>query len=235
MPLAKRRSPEVAPVPVSAPPSSSQMKARPEPLCSPKARIAPVPAVWSRGPSSGVRTVEHGGILAQRAVGIDQRALRQFLAAAACHQHLAFGDDRGRKIQHDRVLPRARNADAIGRGREPLLDAAERRNQQRAGGIDEMHGHQAFGRGHLRPVADAADMPGVAQRDCGKSRLLALLDAGLHRKRRHRLTIAELAVDHGERWRIDDDLARSGWERRCPSSSSGHRRARGSRRGCHGR
>ena len=40
-----------APVPVKAPPSSSQMKARPEPLCSPKARIAPVPLVWSRGPS----------------------------------------------------------------------------------------------------------------------------------------------------------------------------------------
>ena len=51
MPLAKRRPPEVAPVPVSAPPSSSQMKASPEPLCSPKARMAPVPAVWSRGPS----------------------------------------------------------------------------------------------------------------------------------------------------------------------------------------
>ena len=45
MPLAKRRGDEVAPLPVSAPPSSSQMKARPEPLCSPNARIAPVPWV----------------------------------------------------------------------------------------------------------------------------------------------------------------------------------------------
>ena len=35
----------VAPVPVSAPPSSSQTNAKPEPLCSPKARIAPVPLV----------------------------------------------------------------------------------------------------------------------------------------------------------------------------------------------
>ena len=39
-------------MPVNAPPSNSQMKASPEPLCSPKARIAPVPLVWSRGPSA---------------------------------------------------------------------------------------------------------------------------------------------------------------------------------------
>ena len=34
-------------VPVSEPPISSQMSARPEPLCSPKARIAPAPRLWS--------------------------------------------------------------------------------------------------------------------------------------------------------------------------------------------
>ena len=157
-------------------------------------------------PVRGVGTIEHGRLLAQRAVGIDQRAGRQFLAAAACHQHLAFGDDRGGEIEHDRVLPLARNADAIGRGREPLLDAAERRHQQRAGGVDEVNRDQPFGGGHFGPVADAADMPGVAQRDGRQPRLLALLDAGPHRERRHGLAIAELAIDHGERRRIDDDL-----------------------------
>ena len=116
-------------------------------------------------PVRGVGTIEHRRLLAQRAVGIDQCAGRQFLAAAACHQHLAFGDDRGREIEHDRVLPLARNADAIRRGRKPLLDAAERRHQQRAGGIDEVDRHQPFGSGHFRPVADAADMPGIAQCD----------------------------------------------------------------------
>ena len=35
----------VAPLPLSAPPSSSQISARPEPLCSPKARIAPSPVL----------------------------------------------------------------------------------------------------------------------------------------------------------------------------------------------
>ncbi len=37
-----------APVPVSEPPSSSHISARPDPLCSPKARIAPAPCAWSR-------------------------------------------------------------------------------------------------------------------------------------------------------------------------------------------
>ena len=181
------------------------MKASPEPLCSPNARIAPCP--WcGRAARPAVRSVQHGRVFAQRAVGIDQRALWQFLAAAACDQHLAFGDDRGREIEHDRILPLTRNADAIRRGRQPLLDAAIGRHQQRAGGVDEMHRHQAFGGGHLRPVADAADMAGVAQRDRGKARLLAFLDADPHRLRRHRLAVAELAVDHRERRRIDHDL-----------------------------
>ena len=182
------------------------MNASPEPLCSPKARIAPVPLVWSRGPSARVRSVQHRRIFAQRAVEIDQRALRQFLAAAARHQHLAFGDDRGGEIEHDRILPLARNADAIGRGRQPLLDAAIRRHQQRARGIDEVDRYQPFGCRHLRPVADAADMAGIAQRDGGKARLLAFLDADPDRLRRHGLPVAELAIDHRQRRRIDDEF-----------------------------
>ena len=153
-----------------------------------------------------MRSVQHSRILAQHAVGIDQRALGQFLAAAACDQHLALGDDRGCKIEHDRILPNAGNADAIGRGRQPLLDAAIGRDQKRARSVDEMHRHQPFGGGHLRPVADAADMAGVAQRDRGKARLLAFVDADPHCLRRHGLPVAELAVDHRERRRIDHDF-----------------------------
>src|SRR5258707_11699167 len=121
MPLAKRRFGPVAPVPVSAPPSNSQMNARPEPLCSPKARIALALAVVAR-PFRGMRSVQHLGVFAQGGIEIDQRALRQFLAAAACDQHLAFGDDRSRKIQYDRPLPLAWNADAIRCRRHPPLD-----------------------------------------------------------------------------------------------------------------
>ena len=211
------------------------MKARPEPLCSPKARIAPVPLVWSRGPSLACGPYSTAGSSLKRAVVIDQRALRQFLAAAACHQHLAFGHDRGGKIQHDRILPLTRNADAIGRGRQPLLDAAKGRDQQRTRGIDEMDRHQPFGGRHFGPVADAADMPGVAQRHRGQARRLAFLDADPDRLRRDRLPVAELAVDHRQRGRVDQRLRRSGRERPSPSSSIGYRPAPGSRRGCHAR
>ena len=186
-------------------------------------------------PVRRVGTIEHGRLLAQRAVGIDQRARRQLLAAAACHQHLAFGDDRGGEIEHDRVLPLARNADAIGRGREPLLHAAERRHQQRARGVDEMHRHQPFGGGHFGPVADAADMAGIAQRDrriappsctsrCRSAPRTASRSGHSRTCRRPRRATAYRRRSRG-----------SGWERRCPSSSSGCRPAPGSRRGCHGR
>src|SRR4030088_1028414 len=121
MPLANRRSGAVAPVPVSAPPSNSQMKARPEPLCSPKARIAPVPLVWSRAPSALYGPYSTAG---------------SSLSVPSAAANAPFGDDRGGEIEHNRILPLPRNADAIRRGRQPLLDAPIRRDQQRAGGVD---------------------------------------------------------------------------------------------------
>ena len=55
MPLAMRprafTGPEVPPA-VRHPASISHMKARPEPLCSPKARIAPLPLAGLRGPTA---------------------------------------------------------------------------------------------------------------------------------------------------------------------------------------
>ena len=86
-----------------------------------------------------VRSVQHCRVFAQGALEIDQRTFRQFLAASARDQHLAFGDNRGREIQHDRPLPLARNADAIGRRRQPTLDAAIWRYQHRARGVDEVN------------------------------------------------------------------------------------------------
>ena len=101
MPLENLRSGSVAPLPVSDPPRSSQSSARPEPLCSPKARIAPAPRVWSRGPSDGQRPIDQRGIAGERAVGTDQGVGRQRLAAVACDIDLAFGDQRGCEIEHD--------------------------------------------------------------------------------------------------------------------------------------
>jgi len=49
-------------------------------------------------------------------------------------------------------------------------------------------------------------MSGIAQRDRRKPRRLAFLDADPDRLRRHGLAIAEFAVDHRKRWRIDHDV-----------------------------
>ena len=184
------------------------MKASPEPLWSPKARIAPVPLRVVARAGRRVVAVEQVRIGARLAVGADQRAVRHLLAALARHQHLALGHDRGGEVEHQRILARPRNADAVGRGREAAVDAAIRRHQHAARGVDEVDRHQPLGRRHLRPVADPADMAGVAQGHGGEAVLLALVDADADRLRRHRLAEAVLAVDHGDHRRVDHDLDR---------------------------
>jgi hypothetical protein len=69
-----------------------------------------------------------------------------------------------------------------------------------------MNRHQSFGGRHLGPVADAADMPGIAQRHRGEARRLALLDTDPDRLRRDGLPVTELAVDHRQRGCIDHDI-----------------------------
>ncbi len=124
------------------------------------------------------------------AVEVDQRVLGQLLAALARHQHLAFGDDGGGKVEDHRRLARPRHADHERRGGKPPLGAAERRHQHAARRVDEMHRHEpGLGR-HLRPVADAADVSGIAQRDHGEAILLAFVDADGDGLRRHGLAEA---------------------------------------------
>ena len=153
-----------------------------------------------------VVAVEQVRIGAGLAVRTDQRSLRQLLAALARHQDLALGHDRGGEVEDQRVLAGPRDADAIGRSREATLHATERRHEDAARSVDEMDRHEArFGR-HLRPVTDAADMAGIAQRHRRKTVLEALVDADLHRLRSHGLAEAVLAVDHGDHRRIDQHV-----------------------------
>ena len=63
-------------------------------------------------------------------------------------------------------------------------------------------------RGALRPFADAADVAGIAQRDCGKAGRLRLLDANVDGHRRHRLTEAEAAVDDADDWGVNNTFHR---------------------------
>ena len=62
--------------------------------------------------------------------------------------------------------------------------------------------------GALRPLADAADMAGVAQRNCGKAGRLGFFNADVDGHRRRRLPEAEAPVDDADDRRIDEALDR---------------------------
>ena len=193
-------------MPVSEPPSSSHIRASPEPLWSPKARMAPVPLPAVAQARRGVVAVEHVRVGAHLAVEIDQRVVGQLLAALARHQHLALGHHRGGEIEHHRRLAGPGHADAERRGREPALGAAEGRHQHAARGVDEMHGDEAGLGRHLGPVADPADVAGVPERHHGEAHGLAFLDADGDGLRRHGLAEAVQAVDHRQHRRLGDHL-----------------------------
>ena len=63
-------------------------------------------------------------------------------------------------------------------------------------------------RGALGPLADAADVTGIAQRDCRKAGRLRLLHAEVDGHRRHRLAEAEAAVDDADHRRVDNTFDR---------------------------
>ena len=64
-------------------------------------------------------------------------------------------------------------------------------------------------RRHQRPIADAAQMPGVAQGDDGNAVPPALVDAELHRLLADGLAEAELPIDDGDGVVLEGDLDRS--------------------------
>ncbi len=132
-----------------------------------RADRAPALGVVAFASTRLVVAVEQMRIAAHRPVWTNQRIGRQFLAAAARDQHLAFGDYGSGEVQDDRLGIGARDADAERRRREPPVDAAERRDEHAAGRIDEMHGDERRLRSERRPIADPPDVPRIAQRDDG--------------------------------------------------------------------
>src|ERR1700738_3997238 len=206
MPLAKRRFGPVAPVPVSAPPSNSQITARPEPLCSPNARIAPLPWLWSRGPSALCGPYSTAG----SSLKVPSRSINapfgSFLPPRLATSTLPSATIEVAKSSTIGPFPFPGSPGRKGRGGSPPFDAAVRSHQHRAGGIDKMDRHQPLGRRHFGPVADPADMSGIAQRDRGKARRLAFFDADLDGLGCDGLPVTELAVDHRQRRRIDHEF-----------------------------
>jgi len=89
----------------------------------------PFPFRMIAGTFRCMRPVKQRWVCRKFTLGPDQCALRQFLAALARDHDLAFRNERGCEIEHDRLLAFARNTDAKRRGRNPPLDTAERRDK----------------------------------------------------------------------------------------------------------
>ena len=119
---------------------------------------------------------------------------------------LPLGHDRGGEVQDQRratILEGHADADRVG-GHAPL-DRGEGRHQRTAGHVDEVDRDAARRRRHLGPVADAAQVAGVAQGDDRHAVRLRPLDAEAHGLGPHRLAHPEAAVDEGEAAAVGDE------------------------------
>ncbi len=155
------------------------------------------------------RSVKHARIAGYLPVRADQRVVGHRLAAIRGHQHLALGHQRGGEIQQHRnpaVRRRDRDADRVG-GEAPA-HAAERRHQLAELDVDEVERHQPGGGRALAPVADATEMPDIAQPDHRDAALPGLADAEIHRLLADRLAEPEIAVDDGVHRGFGDDADR---------------------------
>ena len=142
--------------------------------------------------------IENAGLAADLAVGVDQAVGRDGLPALERGEHLALGDARGGEVEDDRRRGLDRDADRDRVGREAPVDAAERRHDRPRHHRHEMQRDQPLGGRHLRVVADAAEMSGVAKRDRGAAEFLRPRDAEAGGGGADHLAEPILSVEHGE-------------------------------------
>ena len=102
------------------------------------------------------------------AVVVDDRAGRERDALVVGDAGLALGDLAGGEVEHDRLLARARDADAERIGAEARIAAAERRDDRPRQHVDEMDRDQARARCTARPSGrcgrGGANAPGRRRR-----------------------------------------------------------------------
>ena len=111
----------------------------------------------------------------------------------------------------DGIAAVERDADRNRIGRQPAIAAAERRDALRARRVEEVQRHLACGGGHLRPIADAPEMPAVAQTDHREPALRGLGDAELRCEFTDHLPEAAVAVDDRDRVGLERDRRRRDW------------------------
>ena len=133
------------------------------------------------------------------AVVVDDGVGLELLALVVGDAGLALGDLAGREVEHDRLVARARDADAERVGAEARVAAAERRDDRPRQHVDEVDRDQAVADALLGPVADAAEVMRVGQADDADAVALGALGAELHRLVAHHLAVADMAVEGEQR------------------------------------
>ena len=158
---------------------------------------------------SGRRGVKRLGVVGRPAVAVEDAALGNLRALVECDLDLALGDRAGRDVEDDRGPVRDWHARRDRVGRKPATGSSERGDENAAATrVHEMERDLAGAGGHLGPVADPAQMARVPQGHHGHALAACLFDADLDCVFAHHLAEAELAVDHGDRIVLEDDLER---------------------------
>jgi hypothetical protein len=125
---------------------------------------------------------------------IDQVAGLDLAAFVVGHAHLALRNAAGGEVQHERVAPLERHADAAGIGAVAAVAAVERRDHRPRLHVDEMDGHQAVADRHLGEMPDAAQVVRVGQRQDAAAQFLGAGHAQGHGLLTDHLPVAALAV-----------------------------------------
>jgi MoxR-like ATPase len=108
---------------------------------------------------------------------------------------LALRDAAGGEVEQERLAVRARDADAHRVGAEPRITAAPWRDDRPRNHVDEVQRHEPRLEALLGPVADAAEVVRVAERDDAGAVLGCTLDAERHRLAPDHLPVARAAVE----------------------------------------
>src|SRR6185295_16704359 len=109
------------------------------------------------------RPVENGRVLVGTSLAVDRASRWQRFAMILRDLDLAFGDRRRRDVEDQRRAVGTGRAGGDRVRRKTAVGSAMRRHQDaEAGSVDEMQRREPRLRYLLRPRADAAEMPGIA-------------------------------------------------------------------------
>ena len=140
-----------------------------------------------------------GGI----AVAVEQPAERDLRALVVRDAQLSLRHRARRHVEDERRLSRQRDADAKRIGAEAAVGAPVRRHPRKRDYVHEVDRHEAHGHRHLRPMADASKMVGIAKRGDRQAVGLCPFDRHAGRLEADRLAVTLAAVQSEQRTCIE--------------------------------